>query len=261
MSELRAADAIVSVPRGVDSLHVRPIRRAYEQVADQLREMILSGTLTVGDRLPTEAELCARFRTSRSTIREALRLLSSQSLITTRTGATGGTSVTQPQITEISDFLTTTLSLLAGSSELSVEEFLEARQVLEIPAARLAAQKVGAGLVAQLEQLVPLGMERLRPEEVFRVNRLFHLTIVGASGNRLLQLMAEPVFSVMQTRFARDRADAGFWSDVEHDHRRIVETLRSGDAFATEAAMAEHLGRLSPLYTTIDRALVERQEA
>lgn len=250
----------VSGPRAVDSLHVRPVRRAYEQVADQLREMILSGTLAAGDRLPTEAELCARFRTSRSTVREALRLLSSQSLVTTRTGATGGTSVAQPQILEISDFLTATLSLLAGTSELSAEEFLEARQVLEIPAARLAAQKEGASLAAQLEQLVPVGMERLPSEEVFRVNRLFHLTIVGASGNRLLQLMADPVFCVMQTRFVRDRADVGFWADVERDHRHIVEALRSGDAFAAESAMADHLDHLSPLYATIDRAVVEREE-
>lgn len=238
----------------IGTLPVKRVRRAYEQVADQLRDLIVSGSLTVGDRLPTEAELCARFQTSRSTIREALRLLSSQSLITTRAGATGGSSVAHPQITDISDFLKTTLSLLAGTSELSVQEFLEARQLLEIPAARLAAKEKGPALADVLEDFVPAEMESLPPIEVFRYNRLFHLTIVQASGNRLLQLMADPVFSVMQSRFLRDKAHAGTWSIVEQDHRRILKALRSGDPLETEAAMAAHLGNLVPVYSAIDNA-------
>jgi GntR family transcriptional regulator, transcriptional repressor for pyruvate dehydrogenase complex len=241
---------------GDDGLRVKRVRRAYEQVADQLRDLIISGTLSVGDRLPTEAELCERFQTSRSTIREALRLLSSQSLITTQVGATGGSSVAHPQITEISDFLNTTLSLLAGTSELSVREFLEARQLLEVPAARMATQARGAELADTLKNFAPTRLDKLPPQEIFRLNRQFHLTIVESSGNRLLRLMAEPLFSVMQNRFLRDRAHAGTWEDVERDHQHIIEMVQSGDADAVEEAMRKHLGNLEPLYSVIDSAVV-----
>lgn len=239
-----------------DGMQVKRVRRAYEQVADQLREMIIGGTLTVGDRLPTEAELCERFQTSRSTIREALRLLSSQSLITTQVGATGGSSVAQPKRAEITDFLNTTLSLLVGTSELSVTEFLQARQVLEVPAAGMAARLNGAQLAETLEAFAPKNMELLPSHEIFRANRGFHLAIVEASGNRLLQLMAEPVFSVMQDRFLRNLAHAGTWTDVERDHRHILETLKTGDAEAVQEAMRVHLGNLEPLYSVIDRTAV-----
>ncbi|MBO0684496.1 MAG: winged helix-turn-helix transcriptional regulator, partial [Candidatus Dormibacteraeota bacterium] len=58
-----------------------PSRVAYLQVADQLRERILTGKLVAGERLPSEAELCEQFGVSRSTIREALRILSSRHLL------------------------------------------------------------------------------------------------------------------------------------------------------------------------------------
>ena len=69
---------------------------AYQTLADDLRAQIVAGRLRPGERLPTEPQLCARFGLSRSTVREALRLLASQHLIVTTRGVTGGSFVAQP---------------------------------------------------------------------------------------------------------------------------------------------------------------------
>src|SRR5690606_41473079 len=72
---------MTDAPAPGSGLRVRRVRAAYRQVADQLREQILTGTLPSGTRLPSEAELTGLFGVSRSTVREALRLLASQHLI------------------------------------------------------------------------------------------------------------------------------------------------------------------------------------
>src|SRR5258705_4910737 len=113
----------------------RPVRRAYDQVADQVREWIMSGTLDVGDQLPSEGELAQQFRTSRSTVREALRLLASANLTETRPGAYGGTSVKRPDPVWVADSLHNSLTLLVRTDDVSVDELFAARELIEVPAA------------------------------------------------------------------------------------------------------------------------------
>src|SRR5207237_1140633 len=78
---------------------------------------------------------------SRATVREALRLLAAQSLIRTAKGATGGSYVTVPSADHLSESLRSGIGLLADTKDVSLEELLEARELLEVPAARLAAAR------------------------------------------------------------------------------------------------------------------------
>ena len=81
------------------------VRKSYEQVADQLRELIVSGSIPQGGRLPTETVLARDFGVSRATVRESLRLLAAQGLIRTAKGQTGGSYVTLPTVDHISESL------------------------------------------------------------------------------------------------------------------------------------------------------------
>ena len=87
---------------------------AYQELANRLRDQILAGTFTPGDRLPIEPELSALYGVSRSTVREALRVLSSQNLVTTVRGVTGGTFVIRPEPDQISSYLQASFSLLTA---------------------------------------------------------------------------------------------------------------------------------------------------
>jgi GntR family transcriptional repressor for pyruvate dehydrogenase complex len=93
------------VTSAAGTVSVRRVRKAYEQVADQLRELILTGQIAPEQRLPNEAALASQFGVSRPTIREALRVLSAQALIRTTKGSSGGSFVTLPTVDHISEFL------------------------------------------------------------------------------------------------------------------------------------------------------------
>ena len=120
---------------------LRRVRKSYEQVADQLRELIVSGRLAQGDRLPTEAALSREVGVSRGTVREALRLVAAQGLIRTTKGAGGGSYVTMPTVHHISESLSSNIALLADARDLTLEELIEVRILLEVPAARFAARR------------------------------------------------------------------------------------------------------------------------
>ncbi len=234
-------------------LQVRPVRKAFEQVADQLRQHIVLGTLAPGDRLPTEAELSAQFGVSRGTVREALRTLGSEGLISTSRGGNGGSFAAVPKASHLVQSLTGTIALMTASNEVSVGELLEARQCLEVPAAAKAAQRRTATDLAALDAAIPTSTTGLLPSMLYECNRDFHLGVVSAAGNRVLSVIAEPLFVTMQVRFLRERAPDDFWERVTVAHRQIVDAIRARDSRAAERAMVEHLKELAPTYEEIDR--------
>ena len=226
---------------------------AYAAVAERLRARILEGDLVPGERLPNEAELSAQLGVSRSTVREALRVLSSQGLVTTARGVAGGSFVAHPAPRAISDALEASLGLLAGSASVSVPDLLEARELLEVPAARLAAQRRDDADLDILEATLVRG-RTAGPSGRFERHRTFHAALLDASGNRLLEILTRPVFTVLATRFHREDAPASFWREVERDHVAIADAVSSADADAAGELMRAHLLRLRATYERIDRA-------
>jgi DNA-binding FadR family transcriptional regulator len=224
------------------------VRKAYEQVADQLRELIMSGEMGPAERLPNEAALAAQFGVSRPTIREALRALSAQALIRTTKGASGGSFVTVPTVDHISDFLSSNINLLSRSEDVTLDEFLEARELLEVPAARLAARRRGEADLEALRAAIPGDPSYLGTDEQFIHNKGFHSALVIASGNTLLSIAAQPVFSVLQTHLKRSTLGRRFHSRVNEDHRALVASVEAGDEAGTAELMHEHLAFLRPMY-------------
>jgi DNA-binding FadR family transcriptional regulator len=241
---------------GDDPNDVIPVNRivpAYQQVADTLRAQIVDNRLAPGERIPGELELSEMFGVSRGTIREALRALASENLIRTARGVTGGTFVSYPRPDQVSEYLKNSLNLLSNIDEVTVDELTEARRLLEGPAAGMAAARGSEAQIAAIRGSVPTNEADVRPE--FEGNRTFHQLILEASGNRLLELMTEPIFLVLRDRFTRQNADPIFWRNVRTDHEEIADAIAAGDEAAAERAMVEHLDRLASTYRKIDRTL------
>src|SRR5437773_12556446 len=97
------------LPEQRGGVSVRRVREAFGQVADQLRDLIASGALLPGQRLPTEVELGAEFGVSRATVREALRLLAAHNLIRTAKGVGGGSYVNVPTVAHVSELVSSNL--------------------------------------------------------------------------------------------------------------------------------------------------------
>jgi GntR family transcriptional repressor for pyruvate dehydrogenase complex len=227
-------------------------RLAYEEVADRLRGMILAGKLRAGHRLPTEAELRKQFKVGRSTIREALRMLASERLLTTSRGVGGGSSVARLNHDDVTEMLEAAIAVLSHSEGVSVAELLEARELLEVPAARLAASRRTSEQLETIRKTIPASLESVPMRRIFLVNRAFHEALLDASSNRLLHAMTEPVFTVLGNRFARERAEGDFWTVVMADHRKILMAIEVGDADKAGSEMHSHLLHLRSTYEAID---------
>ncbi|MCL3819612.1 FadR/GntR family transcriptional regulator [Aeromicrobium wangtongii] len=233
---------------GLDPSRVNRVRPAYQQVADQLRDRILDGSLGSGDRLPTELDLADIFGVSRSTVREALRVLASRDLIYTTRGTTGGTFVSRVQFEKVSEYLETSLGLMSGTDDVTLGDLLEARELLEVPAAGLAALRHEEHHLEEMKQVVEREKQTRGRGMKFREHRNFHGIVVNAAGNGLIGVMTEPVFRVLQARLARGEMDAGFWREVDDDHLEILDRIRDRDSDGASAAMKDHLAKLSIAY-------------
>jgi GntR family transcriptional regulator, transcriptional repressor for pyruvate dehydrogenase complex len=217
---------------------------AYQMLADALRARILTRELQPGDRLPIEPDLAEQYGVSRSTVREALRVLASQGLVGTWRGVQGGSFVTCPEPAQISDYLFASLGLLAESKNVGVDALLEARDMLEVPAAGLAAAR------RTPEQLETLRGTLYEPEaesieQRVAMARRFHEVMLDAAANPIVASLVGPIFRVLYERLV-ERVSTANWH-MEGDHQRIFDAIEAGDPEAARAEMQIHLHKLRPV--------------
>ncbi len=225
-----------------------PKAPAYAVIADKLRTLILSGDLRPGQRLPSEAELMAQFGFSRSTIREATRILASENLVVTTRGTTGGTFVAVPDMARLTSHLENSVALMTVADAVTVEQLMDVRLLTEVHAAGTAAHR------RTVEQLTGMreAIERPEASATYEANQEFHMLILNAAGNPMLELVCAPVFRVLRGRFARGRAPEDFWARSQEDHRRIMAAIELGDSMTAMSEMRRHLDRLSDAYEEMD---------
>jgi DNA-binding FadR family transcriptional regulator len=221
---------------------VRP--PAYQQLADELRDDITSGRLRPGERLPPEPELCVRTGVSRSTVREALRLLSSQHLIVTTRGVTGGSFVAHPDAAQLSDALSTGITLLTNSPEVGLADLLELRRALEIPAAGLAAVRRTDEHLAEIRGAL-FDPEIDDFDVMLQAHSVFHSAVAKATGNPLFELVTRPLYHVSLGEEVVDNLPDGYWAQIDIDHRALLKHLSDRNAEAAVATARRHLDYLS----------------
>ena len=217
---------------------VRP--PAYQLLADELRAEITSGRLQPGERLPPEPELCVKSGVSRSTVREALRLLASQHLIVTTRGVTGGSFVAHPDAEQLADALSTGLSLLNNSAEVGFADLLELRRALEIPAAGLAAERrTDANLVELRGALFDPDMDEL--DTMLAAHTAFHSAVASATGNPLFELVTRPLYHVSYGEEVVGSLPDGYWEHIDADHRELLTCIRNQEPDAAVTVGRRHL--------------------
>jgi DNA-binding FadR family transcriptional regulator len=216
-------------------------------LADDLRTQITSGQLRPGERLPTEPQLCARSGLSRSTVREALRLLASQHLIVTTRGVTGGSFVARPSTAELADSLTLGMDMLLFSGSVVTADVLEARELIEVPAAAMAAERrTDDHLDAMRAALLDAQTGDLDARLAAHVR--FHTVLAAATGNPLLELIAAPLYGLAHERVAAEHAPPEAIDMIRREHLAILRAIQQRDAAAAVQACRTHLTSLRPMY-------------
>jgi GntR family transcriptional repressor for pyruvate dehydrogenase complex len=217
---------------------VRP--PAYQQLADELRADITSGRLQPGERLPPEPALCVRTGVSRSTVREALRLLASQHLIVTTRGVTGGSFVAHPDAGQLSEALSTGLALLNNVAGIGFADLLEVRRALEIPAAALAAGRRTDAHLAEIRAAL-FDPEIDDFDVMLRAHAEFHEAVAKATGNPLFELVTRPLYHVSYGEEVTESLPEGYWAHIDADHRELLGCIAAGDRECAETVGRRHL--------------------
>jgi GntR family transcriptional regulator, transcriptional repressor for pyruvate dehydrogenase complex len=209
--------------------------RVWEEVAEQLKDSILSGDFKPGDKLPSERELAEQFQVGRIAVREALRSLANSGFVAMRHGAAGGAFVTDLTFS----YLESAYLDLFLSDKISISELCQARLHIEPEIARLAAQRVTPDFAELLNKA--LEVEELQAHaslmEDIESKQTVHLILAEMCGNRFFEGFARSMLAVLRKVAVGVEAD---YLHPEGAHRPIIEAVLAGDPDGAEEAMKKH---------------------
>jgi GntR family transcriptional repressor for pyruvate dehydrogenase complex len=207
---------------------------------EQLVEIITSGEVGPGDRLPTERELGRRLGLSRSTVREAIRSLELLGVLDSRQGdGTYVRALDARLVLEATGFV----SRLVRDED--VLEMFQVRAVLDSAAASLAAARSDDADRAELQRRFDDILSSTTPERYLEADIAFHAHIATLSGNRLLAALIES-FSVrthpirLQTQIHASSEEHSSAHVPPNEHAGILEAMLDGDPLAASVAAAAH---------------------
>ncbi len=208
------------------------------QIAQAIRDAIISGRLIVDERLPSESELADQFKVSRPTVREALKRLAAQSLIRTQRGASGGAFVNRLSFEDAYSQQVTTSTLLLSMNAVSFDTACEARYALERACAALSAQRRTADQLATMRAEIFRQAQPGLTDEAFCASDVaFHRALVDGAGNPVLSYQLAGAVEAMQPLMNMITFTARSREEIIALHSDITDALEARDAGPVDAAL------------------------
>lgn len=210
-----------------------------EKVVHRILDLVKSGNLKAGDRLPAERKLIEIFGVSRPTLREALRSLSILGVIEMRHG--GGAFVTDLQAKS----LLAPLDFFVSLSVDNIQESFACRRLIEMEIAKLCAQKATPEDIAELDAMLA-AQEKVAEDPIgFRIlDADFHEKLFQIAGNSILERLALGFYNMALEERRKATSSPKVTRQSVNDHKEIVDGIRAGNSEETAAAMAKHLGHI-----------------
>ena len=220
-------------------------REKPQQIADELRSLIVTGELSDGDSLGHEPDLVQRFGVSRPSLREALRILETEGLITVVRGVHGGVVVREPD----ERMTARSAAMILQSRNVPLADVFDARAQLEPLAAKaIASSRRRRAIVRELRDLVAEEEASLDDPEAFgTANAAFHERLVALAGNQTLTIVAEMLNEIVARAVADvSKADDAAGSAATRrrgirSQLRLLELLEAGDGAAAEDFWRSHM--------------------
>jgi DNA-binding FadR family transcriptional regulator len=215
-------------------------QRIHEPVAEQIRQAIFSGLIGPGHKLPSEREMAESFHTSRVALREALRALEKEGLISVKRGAGGGAFVANfdNALHALAESLNTVVRLGSAKSA----NLTEIRSILEPEIARLATVRATPEDIGAIEAVVIAQERELEGGELSRkLDMDFHRCVAEAAHNPVMNIVVNAVNESIREPILRSKRTEEMRKHVVTYHRNIFEALRAGNAELAKRVMVEHI--------------------
>jgi GntR family transcriptional regulator, transcriptional repressor for pyruvate dehydrogenase complex len=207
-----------------------------ERVVNRVRAMIQEGKLRPGDRLPPERELCRQLGISRASLRPGLRTLAAIGVLTSRHGSGTYIAAGPPALDS------EPLGMLAALHGFTTEKMFEARRLVEVAVAGLAAENATEEQLRTMAEELAETYAALDDPQKYLVHDFgFHRAIATASGNPILAAFMEMVADLLYRRRCKTIDRSRDLRESVEMHRKIYYAIRARHADTARAAMSEHL--------------------
>lgn len=206
--------------------------KASEILADELRNLILGKGLKSGATLPSEAELMAESRLSRGTVREALRLLEADNLVSIKRGPGGGVTVRHPDPSHVSRSIALVLTL----SEAPLQDLFDFRKLLEPKAAAIAAERATDDQKRRIAESARSGGA---PDISHQA--MFHLAIAEATNNELFRTILMALGEAVKWQASEESLEDSQLAGTDAAHQKISDAISKGDAETAHKIMLRHI--------------------
>lgn len=223
-------------------MELKPIktRKIYEEIVEQIRELVSRGELKPGDRLPSERDLVERLKVSRASIREALSALELMGLLEVRSGE--GTFVRRLRSESVVAPLAWMLTMEKGT----VLELLEIRKILEVQAVGMAAERAEAEDMRELSAALELLQDDLNsPTSDGSSDHRFHYAITRATKNKIMIRLMDTISDLMKysLKASRSKLYEGKYTPalLFQEHKKIYEAIVERDVEKARNYMLTHL--------------------
>jgi DNA-binding FadR family transcriptional regulator len=232
-----------------DSFPVKPIyeKRAFEQISDQIRDLIYARKLKPGDRLPPERELAEKFRVGRTAVREGLRILEQSGLISVRQGCGGGSFVKEVDGSVVSKSLCDVIK----RSDVTVDHLIEVRIAVEKLVIGSAMARITQSeldilrkCIEDAEAILETSARESRLPELdlwVKINSEFHLVLARATRNPLFEMVVESLMSVLRTFLNDPPLVPEFFQGHTKYHRAIYDAVRDKNLRLAERRLEKHI--------------------
>lgn len=222
---------------------VMPESGGFERALAYITDGILSGEFASGDRLPTERELAETLGIGRSAVREAMKVLQAQGLVTSSVGRGHGTRISSTQGEAFGRMLRLNLAL----NSTSFSDLTKTRILLEREAIRAAARAPAPERVAELRALIRRQEEATVSEAFNVLDTEFHVAIAAMADNRLLRDLTVAIRWAVANTISQAESALDDWEGVRlsliADHVGMLEALISGDGDRAAQVTDDHIRR------------------
>jgi DNA-binding FadR family transcriptional regulator len=227
------------------------VPKASDVLVNELRERILNGELPVGTALPPERELTVQTGMSRTTVREALRILEVQGLVRIRAGRAGGAFVQRPG----NDSVASSLSLLIRGRQIRLAAVLETREAIEPICARLAAEhRTDADISAIKAANAPIADPDSSLDAFLRANVEWHVAVATATHNEIIAAFMTALSRAIYTSTENPEfIDAEVRRVTARAHSSITRAIEKGDAVAATQRMARHVHTYASAIAAVEK--------
>ncbi|WP_422053844.1 FadR/GntR family transcriptional regulator [Shimia sp.] len=215
-------------------------KRTADRIAESIIAQIKDGTLSVGDAVPTERELCDQFSTSRPTVREALSNLHMRGFLSTGTGKRP--RVTTPSLEDVFTLAGDHIREILGNAE-SAAHLEQMRQFIEAGAVRVAAENASNIQVAKMQAALEKNLESVGTDAFPATDIAFHRSIVAVVGNPIILKLHDMFVSTMLAHRPNSPSPRHMDALVYEEHRAIYEAVLNGDVVTATKQMDGHLER------------------